>query len=553
MPIYSLDHVFGEQTNQLSKQVIIAQFFGALLLIIPSFFLPVKFWLIGLIFGFIVLTYTIGFAGFWYRDQIFKALFKQDIPSRLRLDQVRNSLGLLVFIDSTIILILIGSTGGVAHSHLTGILLLIPCVMSIVAIKPRHFVYIASMLGVIFLIIFVTGFFSNERTPLKPLVFFCRKLQIFCGESSKKDGYLFAVSTVAFLSILLIFLEKFVIKLKLFTDKWSFSEIVSLQHLHKYDSFLADDVNRGFRRYRRYLEETNIPDPHISLVHNPQAAFSQAYILAYPSYQVGKRNDAGDVAFVTFASHWIDDIFDGYYTREILDAVPEEEMEKLTLPSVCNLLRGIGIKRMAQHILHCAKDKELVESGLFRVMLAGLLQHAKKDIMDELEKLYRDTYRNKEKLDKELGEKVDSLEINLLLATARTSFGLILGCESPRNSQERNKLDNYACLFDLILCPLVLFHDLSSEIRWEQGTLPKPSRNFLDNLIDISKLAVRKLPDYMDQDTVPGHVRAEQLRIVMNLYLDLVPKDGKNIFKKEYKEYLGKFITKLEEGRHLAK
>ena len=145
MPIYSLDHVFREQTDQLSKQVVTAQFFGALLLIIPSFFLPTQFWLAGLILGFIVLIYTVGLYIFWYRDHIFRKVFRQHVPSRLRLNQVRNSLGLLVAIDLAVILILIGLTGGVSHSHLAGVLLLIPCVMSIVAIKPRHFVYITKL------------------------------------------------------------------------------------------------------------------------------------------------------------------------------------------------------------------------------------------------------------------------------------------------------------------------------------------------------------------------------------------------------------------------
>ena len=144
------------------------------------------------------------------------------------------------------------------------------------------------------------------------------------------------------------------------------------------------------------------------------------------------------------------------------------------------------------------------------------------------------------------------MDTSLLLATARTSFGLILGCESPVDSRERNKLDSYACLFDLILCPLVLFHDLPSEIRWEQGTLPKLSRKFLNALIDMSRLAVKKLPDYMDQDAVPGHVRANQLEILRDLYLDLVPKDGKDGFKKNYRKQLDNFIDKLEEGRHDA-
>jgi hypothetical protein len=378
------------------------------------------------------------------------------------------------------------------------------------------------------------------------------RLPVFCGKSSEQDGYLCAVSMVAFLSVMLIFLEKLVIKLKLFTDKWSFNEIVSLQPKHEYDSFLANDVNRGFRRYRRYLEETNIPDPHISLVHNPQAAFSQAYILAYPSYQVGRRNDAENVAFVTFASHWIDDIFDGHYTREILDAVPEEEIEELTLEDVCGRLRGIGLEKITQRVLDCAKDKDLVEAGLFRVMIAGLMQHAKKDISDELEKLYRDTYKNGGKLDKELSEKITGLQTHLLLATARTSFGLIIGCETPRASQERNRLDNYACLFDLILSPLVLFHDLPSEVRWEQGELPKCDNTFLDDLIDMAELAVRKLPDYVDQDTVPGHVRAGQLRIVKALYLNLVPRDGEHAFRKRYRKNLDKFIRQLEKGRHVA-
>jgi hypothetical protein len=68
----------------------------------------------------------------------------------------------------------------------------------------------------------------------------------------------------------------------------------------------------------------------------------------------------------------------------------------------------------------------------------------------------------------------------------------------------------------------------------------------------MAELAVRKLPDYVDQDTVPGHVRAGQLRIVKALYLNLVPRDGEHAFRKRYRKNLDKFIRQLEKGRHVA-
>lgn len=544
MPIYSLEYAFEQQADKLRWQIVIAQVFGACLLIIPMFFLPTQFRTSGFLWAFVVLVYTVVFVSFWYRDY----LCGRRIRPGHRINQVRSSLGLLIPIDLVIILFMIGSTGGIAHSHLTGVILLIPCVMSIVDIKPRAFVLIATILGCL-LITIVCWYAMDGRDPL---VILASKMDVYCGKSSEQDGYLYAVSSIGILSIILIILEKRFIKPRFLTDKWSFNEILNLSPKHEYESFLADDVNRGFRRYKRCLDETNIPDPHISLVHNPQATFSQAYILAYPSYHVGRSGDASDIAFVTFAVHWIDDCFDAVYAREILDEVAEEEIEKLTFQDVCKRMKDIGIQKIARHVLYCAKDLELVEAGLFRVMLAGLIQRSKLDIKDELVKLYRDTYRNKERLDKELGDKVNGLEVDLLLSTARTSFGLILGCESPRDSHERNNLDSYACLFDLILCPMVLFHDLPNEVRWEGGELPMPNKDFLGNLIDLANLAVKKLPDFVDQDAVPGHVRAAQLRIVKNLYFDFVPEDGKDGFKKNYSKQLDKFIYKLEEGRHIA-
>ena len=68
----------------------------------------------------------------------------------------------------------------------------------------------------------------------------------------------------------------------------------------------------------------------------------------------------------------------------------------------------------------------------------------------------------------------------------------------------------------------------------------------------MAKLAVEKLPDYKDQDVVPGHVRAEQLEIVRDLYLGFVP-DGEGVFQEEYKENLDEFINILKKGRHDAK
>jgi hypothetical protein len=544
MPIYSLQYAFEQQTDKLRWQAVIAQAFGGSLLIIPTVFLPTQFRTTGGLWAIVVLVYTAVFVGLWYRDY----LYGRRIRPGHRLDHLRNSLGLLVPIDLAVIFFLIGSTGGIANSHLTGVLLLIPCVMSIVAIKPRAFFLIAT--GLVLVLLTCASWYAMFDGD--PLALFASELGVYCGKSSDHGGYLYAVSSIAILSIMLIILEKRFIKPRFLTDKWSFNEILNLSPKHEYDPFLGNDVNRGFRRYKRYLDETNIPDPHISLVHNPQATFSQAYILAYPSYRTGRRDDAEDIAFVTFASHWIDDCFDAIYATEILDEVGEEEMEKLTLESVCGRMKDIGIDKMAQHVLDCAKDKELVEAGLFRVMLAGLIQRAPADITDELVKLYRETYKNKEKLDKQLADKIDNVDTELLLATARTSFGLILGCESPRDSQERNHLDSYACLFDLILCPLVLFHDLPSETRWEQGNLPTAGTKLFNDLIDIAELAVQKLPDYVGQDAVRGAVRAKQLQIVRDLYLDLVPRDGKDGFKRKYSKQLNEFIRELEKGRHTA-
>jgi len=543
MLIHSLDQDFKEQSSQVSKQAITAQFFGVLLLILPSFFLPLHFQRIGFIWGFAVLLYTAIFVGIWHRDFLF--LYKKRIQPTRRLNQIRNSLGLLVFIDVVVISVLIGLMGGIAHSYLSGVLLLIPCVMSIIEIKPRVFVGISATI----VIILFTSILSYAIADLDSFVIFCTSLGFFCDKSSAYAGYIYAVVCAAILSIILIVLEKYVIKPKLSRDSWTFNEIRYLRD-HAYEPILAEYVNRAFRRYERCVDETNLSNPHISLVHSPQAVFSQAYILAYPSYQCSEIDDAINIAFVTFASHWIDDCFDAIYRKEILDDIrSKEKLQKLTFKIVCKQMQNsINIKNMVNDILECAKEEELVESGLFRVMLGGLIQHAPSDVKDDLVKLYRETYKNRGKLNKELAKKIDLLDADLLLATAHTSFGLILGCERSKDSQDKNQLDDIASIFDFILCPLVMFHDLPTEIRCEGGALPKCDFRFLDNLLDMAKLAVEKLPLFINQDTVFGHVRAKQLKIVRDLYFDLIPQSEVK-FKEQYGQYLDEFIGLFDKGQ----
>lgn len=536
MPIYPLDDAFEQEAEHLSYQVIVTQFFGTFLLVWPTLWLPGRFITYGAIGAYFVLVYTFVFFFIWHRDW----LFRPPILPIHRLNRIRNSLEWLVWLDSVVIVLAIAATGGVTQSHLTGVLLLIPCVMSIVAIKPSVFVRISVVLGIVLSI----GLLFYKRPGEDPLVIAYRKLGLFFETSSSKTGYLQAVTSVAILSIVLVVIERYISKPRLPSDYWSFAEIKRLRP-GQYEKPLVKCVNKGFNRYKRRLEETNISDPHISLVHNPQAVFSQAYILAYPSYRRRNLRDAERIAFVTFATHWIDDCFDGIYNRDVLDKLTVEKARALDSEKLCHLMKDLEINIMRRYILKkCAKDKELVDSGLFRVMLAGLIQHAAEPIEEVLTELYREVY--KIKLDVELAEKIDSLDRTCLLAMARTSLGLILGCESPKKSEKREDLTSLACIFDLILCPLVLFHDLETEAKWEEGILPECNESLFNKLIEMAKLAVQKLPAYINQDVMRGAVRVQQLRLVRDLYLELVPK--KPEFKDPYKAQLEEFIEIFAKG-----
>ena len=154
MPIKSLDRAFKEEAEQLTRQVIVAQFFGSLLLVLPALWLPSNFKIYGRIWALAVLVYTAGFGIFWQRDRL---LGRPAISPMLRLNQIRNSLIFIVSLDSAVILLAIGQTGGITQSHLTGVLLLIPCVMAIVAVRPLHFLRIS--LGLVCVICAIAGSF----------------------------------------------------------------------------------------------------------------------------------------------------------------------------------------------------------------------------------------------------------------------------------------------------------------------------------------------------------------------------------------------------------
>jgi hypothetical protein len=58
---------------------------------------------------------------------------------------------------------------------------------------------------------------------------------------------------------------------------------------------------------------TTVPSCNLSIVHEPSAIFEQAIILNIPYSGQELRQTRGAIVYMTFATHWIDDYFDGCY------------------------------------------------------------------------------------------------------------------------------------------------------------------------------------------------------------------------------------------------
>lgn len=111
--------------------------------------------------------------------------------------------------------------------------------------------------------------------------------------------------------------------------------------------------------------------PHRSRVHSFGDVVTQAYILAIPS--VDRPREIFCKAWLTFAGHWLDDLFDQNLGRKIA------KMMRSNRPfEVSDLFQRTEDDRIALSVLsymeeNCVKDKTMFRHGMRRLMMGSVL------------------------------------------------------------------------------------------------------------------------------------------------------------------------------------
>ena len=134
---------------------------------------------------------------------------------------------------------------------------------------------------------------------------------------------------------------------------------------------------RGAKRFMHDIGEQDFQNTCVSKVHDFKTILYQSVILLYP-HQEPKSSDstrriAPGIMYAILAVHWIDDFFDA----EIYDGVGDLEYHKKLADSLAG---SVHLRRVVRALKHrtrvSAVGKSIIDDGLRRLILGGLMQHA---------------------------------------------------------------------------------------------------------------------------------------------------------------------------------
>lgn len=264
-----------------------------------------------------------------------------------------------------------------------------------------------------------------------------------------------------------------------------------------------EQILRGIREGREQFERSVSSSSHRSRVHSIRDVEVQAFILALPSR--GCDAEVRRKAYLTFATHWVDDCFDQF---EFEPTIKHEikryrtDLKKVLGffgPELATVVEGL----YANSLHHAATDQ-----GIHRLLYGGLLAHAESReeqqeyLMEHAEIFLGDLDT---RLAQRIRERLSPLMIGLTNKTAQEFW---FACEEPYEP-------SVAALYTLVATPAIYLHDWREEAQEHEAQFlydEPPSDQDLLVMIDLFEWGVHR---YIDERK---HLRFEQLRLFVEAF-----------------------------------
>ncbi|MBI1850334.1 MAG: hypothetical protein HYR85_08330 [Planctomycetes bacterium] len=234
-------------------------------------------------------------------------------------------------------------------------------------------------------------------------------------------------------------------------------------------------IKRGAVEWARCLDWLGLNPVHISRVHGIDETYSQAVILCLPywacdnvekypwaSGEVDWRRSAAAlterIAYLTFAAHWIDDLFDGadyqWGSGQARDNALETKGDLTALMSAAP-----AVERAVQRMLAIVNSdqREAAIRGIRRIVLGGCIQNARTVVERiALEKMYAELVREAVTPGSTLFRGISGLRPGALWATSKVVMELLHSCEPGYVAET-------AEAYNLLYAPILYYQDIAME------------------------------------------------------------------------------------------
>jgi hypothetical protein len=247
--------------------------------------------------------------------------------------------------------------------------------------------------------------------------------------------------------------------------------------------------------------------PHISAVHSYEDVAVQAFIAALPS--LGRPAEMVRKAYFTYATHWIDDVFDQFNFGPAL--LRDVRRERRDLSAV--LVRLPWTAPVIDSLYASRADAWAIQKGLHRLLYGALINHATSEdeharYLEEHAELFCDD------VDARLCRRITAgVSPAVLGLTNKTAQELWFGCEPVYDP-------NLAALYTLLYTPAFYHHDDREERESLELTTCRRHRFTRHDLTGLITLFAEEIDAY-DDPRRPA--RFAQLALVVRAFDGLLP------------------------------
>lgn len=140
----------------------------------------------------------------------------------------------------------------------------------------------------------------------------------------------------------------------------------------KQDTHMRPALRKGMRAF---MDDVGQRSTGIMLgqVHDFRTILEQAIVLMYPHqhHQQGSKDPCAEIAYLTFAAHWLDDLFDGRIWTGIENLRYDCDLREL-------IQESRHVKRIRRSMLRRTRSSSaIVDRAIHRLWLAASMQHRK--------------------------------------------------------------------------------------------------------------------------------------------------------------------------------